>query len=168
MKQEGLGLFRVITMRIPGVIFLLVLSISTYAQNQPKIDSLKRLLENQIGTERWNALFELGYEYIDVNNQIGLMYGEQAFKIAKENGDSLKIVNAGILKASALRRMGKLDSAILTYSEIIYIAKRNNFIKELNFILNGAVLSYNLTSQYDKALSLGVKVLSESEFSALL
>jgi len=117
-----------------------------------KIDSLKSLLHEKSGLERCDILYQLAYEYVDVDNSLGLQYAKEALKAANEHGDSLKIVRAGRIKSLAYRRLGEMDSAMNLSIEILPIALRQNYTDELKHILNGLALVYTFEAYYDKAL----------------
>ena len=124
-----------------------------------EIDSLKALLPEKSGIERCDILYGLGYEYIDVDNTLGLQYASESLKEARKLGDSLRIVKAGRIKALAFRRMGQIDSSLILSINILPIAKRNNYSNEVKYILNSLGASYTYQARYDKAL--------ESHFESL-
>lgn len=128
-----------------------------------KVDSLLRLLNLKGGTERIDILYELAYEYVDVDYDLGLKYATQAFNMAKMNGDSLKIVKAGKIKSLAFEYLGKMDSSIAVCSEILPIATRNDYIFEIESILNVLGLLYMYKAEYDKALQYHYKSLQLRE-----
>lgn len=117
-----------------------------------EIDSLKALLHEKSGIERCDILYGLGYEYIDVDNTLGLQYASESLKEAKKLGDSLRIVKAGRIKALAFTRLKQLDSAIVLFNKLLPIAKRNNHLDLIKNILNGLALTYTYEAQYDNAL----------------
>jgi tetratricopeptide (TPR) repeat protein len=117
-----------------------------------KIDSLKSLLEIKSGVEYSDLLYELAYELIDIDDSLGLQYAKKAFETAKKNGDSLRIVKAGRIKALAFRRLGEVDSSLMLTIQIIPVAKRHNYNDELKSILNGLGIAYLAMAHYDKAL----------------
>ncbi|HMF71130.1 MAG TPA: hypothetical protein VK616_06625 [Flavitalea sp.] len=87
-----------------------------------KIDSLKALLKIKTHLDRADVLYELSYYYIEVDNSIALKYGLEGYEISVKFNDSLRIVRTGLITASALRRLQKIDSAIVIYSSILGIA----------------------------------------------
>lgn len=118
-----------------------------------KIDSLKSLLNQKNGNIKCDILYQIAYEYIDVDNQLGLHYAKQAFKAAQEDCDSLRIVKAGRIKSLAFRRLGELDSSKLLSIEMLPIATSNHYKDELILILKALALIYSHEANYDKALN---------------
>ena len=139
-------------LRQKTIFILTFLSLYFCLAKGQKIDSLKSLLNVKSGLDRCDILYQLAYEYADFDNQYGLKYATDALNAAKENGDSLRIVKAGRIKSLVLRRLGKMDSALILSIEILPIAKRNNFLDELNQLLTGLANVYTLKAFYDKAL----------------
>jgi tetratricopeptide (TPR) repeat protein len=123
----------------------------TFSQNL-KVDSLKSLLATKSKTEEADILYSLAYEYVNFNYDLGLRYASKAFDVAKETGDSLKIVKAGRIKSLAFRRLNKIDSSMAVSVEILAIARRNHHNEEMKAILNGLALAYTFKAFYDKAL----------------
>jgi tetratricopeptide (TPR) repeat protein len=117
-----------------------------------KIDSLRTALNGLSGEQRVNTLYELSYNLVDLDNKSALKYGLEGYIIAQKEGDSLQIVRAGLVTASVLRRLQKLDSSVLIYNSIFNIAEVNKYDKELGFILNGLGICYTFMAEYDKAL----------------
>lgn len=146
-KSEDLKLYK---RKLALIFIILFLGLNTV--DAQKIDSLKFLLKEKSGLERCDVLYQLAYEYVDFDNQYGLKYATEAFKAAKENSDSLRIVKAGRIKSLVFRRLGKMDSALILSSEILPIAKRNNYLDELNQVLTGLANVYIFKAFYDKAL----------------
>jgi len=134
------------------IFILTVLSLCFCLAKGQKIDSLKSLLNEKSGLERCDILYQIAYEYVDFDNALGLQYATEAFKVAREYDDSLRIVKAGRIKSLAFRRLGKIDSALILSIEILPMAKRNNYIDELKHILNGLAALYAVKAFYDKAL----------------
>lgn len=125
-----------------------------------KVDSLKALLL-QRGVDSSDVYREIAYEYIDLDNSLAFDFAEQAFSLAREQGDSLRMVKAGRVKASSLRRMEKIDQSILVSNEILSIARRNNFNEEIERLLNPLAVAYTLKGYYDKALKLHFESLKD-------
>ncbi len=141
-------------------IAIVLMAISSWGQ---KIDSLKSLLQSKDGLNSFNVLYSLAYEYIDVDDELALYYSSEAYKIAKNYGDSLGIVKAGRIKSLAQGRLGVLDSSLILSLEILPIASRNNYTEELNHILNRLGSAYVLKADYDNALEYYLQSLSIRE-----
>jgi hypothetical protein len=101
---------------------------------------------------RPDILYQIAFEFIDVDNKLGLEYAKQAFDAAMKSGDSLWIVKAGRIKSLAFRRLGELDSSLILSFKMLPIAKNHNYVEEQKHILNGLALAY-IHKNYDKALN---------------
>ena len=110
-------------------------------------------------------MYQLAYEYIDVNNTLGLQYATSALREAGILGDSLRFVKAGRVKALAFTRLKLLDSAIYLSNIVLPIAERNGFADLAKSILNGLALAYTYEAQYDDALKYHFKSLQLREKS---
>jgi tetratricopeptide (TPR) repeat protein len=130
-------------------ILSLLVSIDTSAQ---KIDSLMLVLNNSEGAERVIVLYELGYEYLDLDNRKARDLGNEGYTIAQSLNDTLSIIKSGRVLATALRKLGSLDSAIFIYEQIVPMARIKNPGKELQILLNSLGVSYQLQARYDEAL----------------
>lgn len=126
----------------------------TFAQSEA-IDSLKEHLNESRGPEKSDIYYELSYQSIlvgDIND--GLFYADKALEAASQFGDSLRMVKAGKVRGSSLRRLERLSDAISSYQYSIGIATRNNFDDELKILLNSQAVTHTYLAEYDKALEL--------------
>jgi len=130
-------------------------ALETQAQesNTQKIDSLRSLLVRKVGIEKCELLYQLAYEYFEVDNALSLEFSAHPFKEALKIGDSLLFVKAGRIRASAFERLEQVDSSIAVSIQILPIALHNGYSRELKYILNTLGVTYVLKAQYDKALS---------------
>ncbi len=112
-------------------IFLMCCSLPSSRANCQKIDSLKSLLPFKTGKEKCDMLYQIAYEYIDVNNSEALKFSDQAMKMANMLGDTLQIVKTSRLKAMALRRVGDMDSSIVVSLSMLPIIQRHGYLNEL-------------------------------------
>lgn len=132
------------------LLFFLILNFNlTYAQ---KIDSLTSLLATGTDVEKCRILTELAYEYLDIDNSLSLEHSSKAFNIAKENRDTLLIVETGRIKSQAFDRLGKVDSTIFLLIEILPYANEKNLVNDIAKIFNLLGLSYTYKAEYAKAL----------------
>jgi len=148
-SQSAFLLLFGITVRLVFILGCLSLYSISWAQ---KIDSLKQLLPTSTGTTHCDLLYQLAYEYIDVDNALGLQYAAAALAEAGKSGDSLRFVRAGRVKALAFTRLKQLDSAIYLFSMMLPVAERNGFTDLIKNILNGVALAYTYEARYDDAL----------------
>ena len=134
------------------LLLLLILTTQKGSCQNPTIDSLKSILPGKSADQRIDILYELAYHYGDVDNVKSLEYGKQALSRAKKSGDSLRIVKAGRITSYIFRRINEMDSSLILSSEILPIAKRNNYTVELKSILNDLAFVSIWKANYDKAL----------------
>ncbi len=124
--------------------------VNAQSQIQRKVDSIKSLIPAATDTTRYNLTFGVAYELFDVDNHEAVLYAEQAYILARELGDSLRITKSGRLLGQLLRRVDELDEAIIKFQEVLPIAERNKFTVEEKRILNALALSYNFKAVYDR------------------
>jgi signal transduction histidine kinase len=123
-----------------------------------KIDSLQTAYRNG-GENDYGIVFGLAYELFDVDNHEAATFGQRAYELAKELGDSTKIVVSGRITGQLLRRTDKLSESIQILNSVLPIARRNNIVKEEKSILNALALSYTFIADYDKALEVNFQAL---------
>ncbi len=138
------------------MVFYALLSVEACCQ---KVDSLKALIALSDGKERCDVLYQIAYEYVDVNNWTALKYANRAMRMATTLGDTFRIVKTTRLKAMAFRRVGDLDSSIIVSLPILPIIQRHGYASELMLILNGLGNAYIGKAEYDKALEYHLKSL---------
>lgn len=141
-------------------------AIVLFAQQQNKIDSLESLLISKALEQRVDILLELGFEYLNIDNNKAAECGLKVFKYGRQREDSLKLVKAGRLLAAALRRLGQVDSAMIIYSEILVIAKERKYFEDLSRIINSYAIGYIFKAEYDRALKLYFDYISMPESKA--
>ena len=129
------------------LLLLLILTAQNGSCQNPIIDSLESILPGKSDDQRIDILYELAYQYGDMDNVKSLEYGNQALKSAKKLGDSLRIVKAGRIKSYIYRRINEMDSSLILSSEILPIARRNKYTVELKSILNGLAYRKHLESK---------------------
>ena len=116
------------------------------------IDSLKSILKEKSGHGRYEILYQLAYDLFDVDNREASVYARQAYDLAYDVGDSLKIVTSGRLAGQIYRRIEQLETSIDVLKEVLPIAKRNSYEDEEKKILNALALTHTLRAEYDEAL----------------
>jgi len=132
------------------LIGLLVLSAKSLPAQ--KIDSLITIAKSSSGATKFDALFNLAYEYSDVNDSLSLVYANQAYSLAFQLSDSVRIVKSGRIKAGELRRTENIDESIQVAQYVFGIAKRLKNKQEIKMLSHSLAMSYTLKSEYDKAL----------------
>jgi signal transduction histidine kinase len=127
------------------------------------VDSIKLLIPQSAGEKRYDLIFQVAYELFEIDNKQAVDYSEQAYKLALELGDSLRIVKSGRLSGQLLRRVGRADEAIDRFIQILTVAERNGIRDELKRILNALAVAYLNRAMYDKALDYNFKSLAIRE-----
>jgi signal transduction histidine kinase/Tfp pilus assembly protein PilF len=134
------------------------------AWGQSAEDSLKNLVKTTDGQNQIDPLFELSRLYANRNQfTIALEYSIKAQELAKALGDSARFVRSGRLRGQILNRLDKLVEASEVLSEILPIAKRNNYRADYKTILNNLALAYSFLAKYDEALKLHFETLQMRE-----
>ncbi len=138
-----------------SIIFLLftALILLPSGLNAQKIDSLRKVLDSSFGIDKYEVLYDLAYEYSDVNDSISLVYAAQAYDLALKLGDSTRIIRSGRIHAGELRRLERIDEAILVAQYVLRIARRFKNSDEIKMLLNSLALSHTFKTEYDKALT---------------
>ncbi|HEV8512320.1 MAG TPA: tetratricopeptide repeat protein [Cyclobacteriaceae bacterium] len=142
---------------IPLFFLALSLSISAFAQDDQKTDSLKHLLEVYTDEVKLLEVNEQLFEYYKIrNSETGLKYAEAYNNLAMKSGDSLKIIKGGRMRAFCLLDFGKYDETVTILNSILKIATRNQddmeVKKHIKSILNNRGLAYSYLGKYDMAL----------------
>ncbi|UZR99656.1 tetratricopeptide repeat protein [Chondrinema litorale] len=105
---------------------LLLISISSPAQIQLKIDSLKKSLPNVTGEEKVRVLRDLCYYNGTLNFDSAVLYGNQAIAYAKEIGHRDQLGAAYDDLGSVYAHSGMHESALDLYKKAITIFKNTN------------------------------------------
>ena len=114
---------------------------------------------------RWDSFYLSAIKFTDRDNQIALIYVDSAQELSMKLGDSLRVVKTHRVRGQILRRLDKTNEAIKHFLKVLAISKRNNFVGEYGYALNGLAFAYTLQANYDKALQLQFEglVLHEKE-----
>lgn len=154
-------------MKVFYFIFFVVLASmsSAVAQNPLVVDSLKALLINRTGADRYPPLYELVFEYIDKDNERALEIIEEAENAARLSGDSLWIVKSLRVKGQLLSRLVKLPESIQACHNALKIVNRNGFWDEQAAIFNSLATSYAFLGKDDIALEYFLKTFEIAEAS---
>lgn len=157
MSFGSLLMYNILKHSTLTICFIGFLSINLFSQNIKRVDSLEKKLELPASYEKLDVLNELFKEYNQVEYEIALKYAMEFDRLAKQLGDSTKIVEGGRKVAYSLMDLGKNDEAIEILINILGVASRNKdrlpeAKKQIKFILNNTGLAYDYLGNYDKAL----------------
>ena len=137
------------------------------AQDKNVVDSLVRVLKSSPSEKVvMAAKIELGWEYLNNDDVKAEEYAREGFLLAKQFGDSAKMVKAGRVRGGALKGLERAQEAIPILTEVLPIARRNIQLRdEYRKILNTLALAHTFMAEYDKALEYNFQslVLTESE-----
>lgn len=127
------------------------------AQESRTIDSLKKVLPKTQGRDRFETLYALFRNHLNVDNNMALEYAKEAYGEGKKTGDTLIIIKGLHARAHCLRMVNDYGGAIDDYLNVLAIARRNQdrgpkYKDQLKFILNSLVQAYNALGVYDLAL----------------
>jgi signal transduction histidine kinase/tetratricopeptide (TPR) repeat protein len=118
-----------------------------------RIDSLKSLLPEKEGAERFDVLYKLAEKLImQKRPDEALPYTLEAAGIGYRMGDSLRVVKATMFEASIYRRTERLDEAMQKSLEMLAMSRRNRYNAEVKFLLNSIAVIYTMKADYGKAL----------------
>lgn len=154
---------RKISYRYLKIITLILAWCMSGEAQQKKIDSLKLLIPGKPDSVRTKIFYELAYEYVDLNDSLGGLYGARSFECARQIGDSLGMVKAARIRATAFRRLEKMDSAIALALSMLPVAKRNGWGTEVKQLLRGLAISYAYTAKYDLSIKCNFDLLRTTE-----
>jgi tetratricopeptide (TPR) repeat protein len=143
----GKEIFAVILLAL----FTFVCSISNGQSH--KIDSLKALTSNKIGTELCDIYLDLSLEYIDVDFRESLDYASKSLFVAINEHDSLRISRAERFRGASYRRLEVFDSALISLGKALRIARRIGDKDGMKATLNSLAIVYLMEASYAKALS---------------
>ncbi len=138
---------------------------AVFSQNLKTVDSLKSGLATATTVdEKFAGLNELFKQYNQVDYEVALTYATEFYNLAKQVGDSTRIVEGGRKIAYSLMDLGRNDEATKTLVIVLGVAERNKeqfpeIKKQIKFILNNAGIAYNDLGNYDKALNYHFKSL---------
>lgn len=137
---------------------------ASHAQYLGKVDSLKKRLSQSIPLdEKYTILNELFKQFNQVDYQKALEYAYEFDRLAKKNGDSLKIIEGGRKIAYSLMDLGRNEEAKNILIQILGISERNKqnpeVKKQIKFILNNAGIANSDLGNYDIALEYHFKSL---------
>lgn len=122
------------------------------AQNKQTVDSLLSVLSTKLAGDRYSPLYELTFEYINIDNSKALKLIEKTEEAALLSGDSLWIVKSKRVKGYILYKLERLSDAIRYFEASLVIARRNGFEQESRKIFGSFALAYLFNGEFDKAL----------------
>lgn len=105
-------------------LILVLLRLTTFAQNQ-KLDSLLMELKNPlIDTVHIKLLNGISAEYLKTNPDKAIIYAQKAIEIAKDNNNNIKLATSLNRLGAAEKALGNHDKAIMYYNQSIEITNQ--------------------------------------------
>jgi len=134
------------------VLLLILIGISGPANAQGRIDSLLKKLPVASAAGRFEVLYALGYEYMDVNDSLGLVYTTQASALADASKDSVKIMRIGRIHGQLLNRLSRHKEGIAVLRGILPSLRKANNVKELTKVYTSLAMAYVFLSDFTRSL----------------
>ena len=135
------------------MLFLLTLLSFMAVGQQKKIDSLKKILKNQIAEDslRLNTLNDLSYNYYSIDPIAGIDLAKEAIVLGKKLGNSSGLATAYANKGHNHSAKGQDSLALSMYDAALKIRKANNDKKAAaRLIYNKGLVFFN-QSDYKRA-----------------
>lgn len=150
------------------------ISIKLFAQNQQKIDSLKKILKGKLSdkdkTDVWN---ELADEYSNYDSTLTFLYANKAIILAKKNKYFNAIIDAQNHQAWLLMQIGYLEEAEAKLKKNLVLAEKKQYNVGKSYIFNtlGTIryYSYRLNSAldyYKKSLAIRKKIGNKNQIAS--
>jgi two-component system NtrC family sensor kinase len=142
-----------ITMKKALTLALLLFTFFTAAAQRKQIDSLRLVLRKAVtDTDKFNTLHDLGLLYISSYPDSAILFGQQAFLLAKKNNRAKNEANALNFMANAYVNMGDYASSLQYYFKALRIYERTNVQVGICQINNNIGNAYMQKGDYQKAL----------------
>jgi|GEM_PF-1815805 len=145
------------------LLFGMVQSVSAQ-EDMHKADSLKKVLEGKQGKERMEVLEALIVTYWSADRVQRLKYVKEQYELARVAPvDSFLFVRTGRWMATTLDFFERYDEALTILDEIISVARRQNYERELFLSLGTGGTTYSTMGKHDMALSYQMESLKMRE-----
>jgi tetratricopeptide (TPR) repeat protein len=128
-----------------------------------RIDSLTALTRSSALEQKYAGEFGIAWELYDVDNPYATRYARMAYRSICAIGDSARLLKTGRLLGQLLRRVDKLDSAILILEGALPIAVALKDSIEQAKIYNALSVVYTFEGRYDMTLLNNLKSLEISQ-----
>jgi tetratricopeptide (TPR) repeat protein len=155
----------------PIVFFLLtsvLISSTTLAQDIEKLDSLKSVAHSARGINKWEPLYEIGFQYIDYDQfSSALPFIEESLSVGLAYGDTLKIAKSTRVKAYILGQLGHVNRQIELLEWVLNVMDRNKLVTEYLIACNTLGNAYIFKGRFDLALKYHLKCLDLKRFLKL-
>jgi tetratricopeptide (TPR) repeat protein len=131
-------------------VFLVAPHILCYSNNRA-IDSLRTCLKTAEGARRFDVLFELMFEYIDINDSIALTVANEAMEYTA-TVDSIKLVKIGRLRGQILAALGRYKEALTCLYRTLPLARQIKAVREEGLICHTVGVCYTMRGDYQNGL----------------
>ena len=120
--------------------------------NNRRIDSLRNVLPESAGADRFEILFELFRVSLGNDLESAKGYAFEANQVAISVKDSLSIVKSFNAIGHIIKEQGYPRLAIPYFEKGLAIAKEKNYLAQVKYILNNLGTSHERSANYAKAL----------------
>jgi two-component system, sensor histidine kinase PdtaS len=153
-------------MRVLSSVLILVAVFNAQAQHSIRIDSLNRLLQNDLEiSKKAFVLDELSYEWFSQNLDSSLHYGKAAYKLFSDLSDPKGLSQAVTSVAVAFHYLNQWDSAKFYYEKALDIRVIDKDSTKMASSLNNLGVMYMDKEEYDKATNYYVQAMKVREMS---
>jgi tetratricopeptide (TPR) repeat protein len=146
-----------------GIIIALGNFNATFGQRNSGVDSLKQVIDNATGLEKYVSLVSLVRTLAASDYNTALPFALEAYELSVENSDTSKIVESGRICGQLYNYLNRSNDAIRILARVLPLSEKVKFREEYKKILNNLALAYTSRAEYDKALGLHFKVLVINE-----
>jgi signal transduction histidine kinase len=139
-------------MRIFLFSLALLCTLTAYAQQHSRLDSLLKASKTDKGRALVHSYNEISWEYKNSNIDSSLVYGKKALSVAKSIEDQQAIASAYNSIASSFEALSQLDSSLTYHFKSLEIKKIINDTLGIANTLNNLGIIYDTKGNYSKAL----------------
>lgn len=139
-----------------------LLVIDVHAQNR-KLDSLEGVLADKEGIDRFETLINKVRTTLYTDFNAAYAAANEAYEIALNEGDTLRIVEGGRILGQVLARQEKRLESIKVLEKVLPVAERHQMTTDIKLILMNLGNAYTFVGNYDKALAVHFRVLGLTE-----
>lgn len=135
------------------IFYLFCFSITSYSQDQAKVDSLQKLLKTDISdTEKidiWNHLVRLYYR--SDSNQV-FYYSDKSIPLGEKINYTKGLAQSYNGRGISYKHYGQYEKAFFNFQEVIRVSKKGKYEKGISLGYFGMARIYKEQGQYEKAL----------------
>jgi tetratricopeptide (TPR) repeat protein len=150
----------ILTKKLALAFFLLW---SVFPAKSQKIDSLKKIIDANVGQAKIEPIIEMARHWVLTDNHEALKWVKQASEIAVSTGDTANIVRTSRMVCQLHNRLSMDNESEKLLLKILPVARRHNLRVEHKKILNLLGIMFIFQAKYDQALRVFVEALGMHE-----